>query len=123
MCKVYDFSRVVCLLNKKVELSLIKCNYYRLVSLFGKWRRPYRLGGAIALCRAVLSLPRTRHPSAILGSLCPARTLTTNLRAALRYPDGRVASTERAMAPARRYISRRPRYMSKNNEKIIKNLK
>lgn len=52
--------------------------------MFGEWRRPYRLGGAIALCRAGLSrslaLGWHRQPSATF-----ARSHTHyNLRAALR---------------------------------------
>lgn len=103
----------ICLLYKIVQLSLIKCNYYRLVSLFAEWRRPYRLGGAIALslCLSLL-LGCDRLTSA------PLATFTRNLRAALRvFRQARCVYG--ANHGTRRYITRRPRYITENKPSII----
>lgn len=67
----------ICLFCEIVQLSLIKFNYYRLVSLFGDWRRAYRIDWAAPVARV---RARSAAPAILRGR--SARS-TRNLRAAL----------------------------------------
>lgn len=83
---------VIRLMNKIVHLSTIKCNYYRLVSLFSEWRRPYRLGGAGRARSAelgVATLALSRQVSTMLGTYhCKFKGCVTAFfrRSALNFP-------------------------------------